>query len=141
MHGLRDVDFVYFQKDQSETDEEIDREKIKTLFKDLPVPIDVINEARVHEWYPEKFGYPISAYTSSEDGISTWLPAFSIGIRPEDLSLKIYAPFGLSDAFDMTVRPNKRQITEDIFLKMVSRREWWNQNCLLEIKTYNYAHS
>jgi len=42
-------------------------------------------------------------------------------VRYEDSDLKIYAAFGLSDAFDMIVRPNKRQITENIYNKMASR--------------------
>lgn len=126
LHGLKDVDLVYYQANQSEGDEELTRKTIKDLFHYLPIPIDVINEARVHEWYPKKFGYEIMAYKSTEDGISCWLPAFSIGVRPETYSLKIYSSFGLSDAFAMVVKPNKRQITENIFNQMVSRlkKDW-----------------
>lgn len=126
LHGLKDVDLVYFHSNESKTAEENVQKKIKSLFKNLPIPIDVINEARVHEWYPKKFGYKIPAYQSTEDGISCWLPAFSIGVRPENSNLKITASFGLTDAFEMIVRPNKRQITEDIFNKMVSRlkKDW-----------------
>ncbi|MBK7890685.1 MAG: nucleotidyltransferase family protein [Bdellovibrionales bacterium] len=126
LHGLKDVDLVYFKNAQSESDEHSERQRIKKLFKDLPIPIDVINEARVHEWYLTKFGYEIPAYSSTEDGINTWLPAFSIGIRPEASGIKLFAPFGLTDAFEMIVRPNKRQITEEIFNKMVLhlRKDW-----------------
>jgi hypothetical protein len=125
-HGLKDVDLVYFQANQSENEEEEVRKQIKYLFKNLPIPIDVINEARVHEWYPKKFGYEIPAYKSTEDGISCWLSAFSVGVRPENSDLKVIAPFGLSDTFNMVVRPNKRQIDEVIFNKMVSRlkKDW-----------------
>jgi hypothetical protein len=124
MHGLKDIDLVYF--DSQSENEELDRQKINTLFNDLLVPVDVINQAHVHVWYPKKFGYEIPAYTSTEDGISTWLPAFCIGVRPEDSSLKVFAPFGLTDAFEMVVRPNKRQITEAIYSKMTLRllKDW-----------------
>jgi hypothetical protein len=126
LHGLKDVDLVYFQENHSENEEEDSRKKIKYLFMDLPIPIDVINEARVHEWYPKKFGYEIPAYMSTEDGISCWLPAFSVGVRPEGYGLKVQAAFGLSDIFEMIIRPNKRQITEEIYNKMVSRlkKDW-----------------
>ena len=125
-YGLKDIDLVYFKAGQSEADEILDREKIKKLFQGLLIPVDVTNEARVHEWYPEKFGFEIPVYSSTEDGISTFLPAFSIGIRPDHSGLKIFAPFGLSDAFEMIVRPNKRQITEDIYARMVHRlRTHW----------------
>lgn len=126
LHGLKDVDLVYYNAGQSEADEESDRLKITRLFANSPLPIDLINEARVHEWYPSKFGNEILPYVSTEDGISSWLPAFSIGIRPEAAGLTIFAPFGLTDAFNMIVRPNKRQITEEIYNKMVTRlrKDW-----------------
>ncbi len=128
LHGLKDVDLVYFNPNESALDEEAQRLRIKKLFSDLPIPIDVINEARVHEWYPKKFGYSIPPYTSTEDGISTWLPAFSVGIRLEGTQFKIFAPFGLSDTFNMIVRVNKRQITGSIYTNMVNRlqRDWPN---------------
>lgn len=126
LHGIKDVDLVYFQANQSESDEEEVRKMMMRLFKDLPIPIDVINEARVHEWYPKKFGYEIPAYKSTEDGISCWLSAFSIGVRLENSNLNVFAAFGLSDAFDMIIRRNKRQITEELFNNMVSRlkKDW-----------------
>lgn len=126
LHGLRDVDLVYFKAEQSVEDEESDRLKIENLFGDIPIPVDVTNEARVHEWYPTRFGYEIPAALSTEDAISTWLPAFCIGVRPQAPGLLIFAPFGLTDAFDMIVRPNKRQITEKIYNEMTLRlrKDW-----------------
>lgn len=126
LHGLKDVDLVYFDPNETEADEEQQRIRIKELFSGLPIPIDVINQARVHEWYPKKFGYSIPAYTSSEDGISTWLPAFSVGVRAENSKFKIFAPFGLNDTFNMIVRMNKRQITKEVYDTMVKRlqRDW-----------------
>ena len=126
LHGLKDIDLVYFNPHETETEEQSQRTRIKELFSDLPIPIDVINEARVHEWYPKKFGYSIPAYTSSEDGISSWLPAFSLGVRADKNQLYFFAPFGLSDTFNLVLRPNKRQITEEIYGNMVKRlqKDW-----------------
>lgn len=80
------------------------------------------NEARVHCWYEEKFGFPIERYKSSEDAIDTWPSlATAIGVTNLDGQLKIYAPFGLEDLFNMVIRPNKALVTEEIFLSKASR--------------------
>lgn len=126
LHGLKDIDIVYFNKHENSANEKEQRDKMAKLFSALPLPVDVINQARVHEWYPEKFGYSIPAYSSTEDGIATWIPAFSLGVRPHSNAFHVTAPFGLNDALEMIVRPNKRQITEGIYNKMVARllRDW-----------------
>jgi uncharacterized protein len=121
LHGLKDIDLVYFNSNETEFQERAQKQKIRAIYSDLPIPIDVVNEARVHQWYTEKFGYSIPAYKSSEDAIQTFLPAFSVGVKIENKELKIFAPFGLADTFNMIVRPNERQINEDIYMKMVER--------------------
>jgi len=42
------------------------------LFCDLPLKLDVKNQARVHLWYKERFGYTIKPYSSSADAIRTF---------------------------------------------------------------------
>ncbi len=62
----------------------------------------------------------------SEDGIDTWLSAFAIGIRTHDDEWAVYAPYGLDDLLDMKVRPNRKQITKEIYMRMVSsyKQRW-----------------
>jgi len=127
--GIRDYDLVYF--DSSDLTYEAEGaviEKARELFDDLGVTVEVRNEARVHLWYEKRFGYPIAPYESAEHAINTWpTTATSIGIRSEpDSALAIYAPFGLSDLLGMTVRPNKAQITKEIYSSKVERwvRMW-----------------
>jgi hypothetical protein len=127
-HGLADIDLIYFDAtDLSEAGEAEQANRIRALFPDLPLWIDVKNEARVHLWYADKFGYPIEPYRSSKHAISTFpTTAGSVGIRPGVAGLSIFAPFGLSDLLNGVVRANKVQITQAIFEAKVARwRRCW----------------
>lgn len=122
-HGLADIDLVYFDAaDLSEGEEDRQADRVRALFPDMPLWIDVKNEARVHLWYEGKFGYPIEAYRSSEQAIATFpTTAGAVAIRPGAGGLDIFAPFGLADLFAGTVRANKAQITPAIYEKKVQR--------------------
>ncbi|MBT2246146.1 nucleotidyltransferase family protein [Sphingobium sp. BHU LFT2] len=127
-YGLADIDLVYFDDtDLSEEGEARQAARIRYLFPDLPIWIDAKNEARVHLWYEAKFGYPILPYQSSEHAISTFpTTAGAVAIRPGVAGLSIFAPFDLNDLLSCTVRPNKAQITQDIYEAKVARwRACW----------------
>jgi hypothetical protein len=115
--GIKDYDLVYFDdSDLSAEAEQQAEQRARALFRDLDVEVDVTNEARVHLWYPERFGRSISAYRSSEDAIRTWpTTASSIGVRLEGHRFVVCAPFGLRDLFAMIVRPNKAIIDRSVF--------------------------
>jgi 8-oxo-dGTP pyrophosphatase MutT (NUDIX family) len=127
-YGIADIDLVYFDaSDLSEQGEARRAARVRDLFPDVPLWIDAKNEARVHLWYESKFGYPIEAYQSSGQAISTFpTTAGAVAIRPNGRSLSIFAPFGLSDLLNCTVRPNKAQITQAIYEAKIARwRDCW----------------
>jgi hypothetical protein len=117
-HAIKDYDLVYYDpvNISYEAEDEI-IQKGQELFKDLTIPVEIRNEARVHLWYEKHFGKPIEQYKSVEDAISTWpTTATCVGIRKElDGKVKVFAFFGLDDLFNMIVRPNKKLITEKIY--------------------------
>jgi hypothetical protein len=120
-YGIKDIDLVYFDNVNLDLESE-DRviRSAKQLYSDLKIEIDVKNQARVHLWYPDHFGYPIKPYTSVEAAINTWpTTATAVGVRMEKNELKVYAPFGLNDLFGKIVRANKVQITKQIYEKKV----------------------
>jgi hypothetical protein len=120
--GIRDYDLVYFDADLSEGAEQRVREQASALLADLGVVLDVKNQARVHIWYHERFGYDIRPYTSIHDAIGTWpTTAGAVAVRPESDTLAIYAPFGLDDLFDLVVRANRVQITRSIYQEKARR--------------------
>lgn len=122
-HGINDIDIIYFDAaDLSEDAEAQHSARIREAFSGLPVWIDVKNEARVHLWYEARFGYPMEPYTSTADAIATFpTTATAIGLRPAPAGLELYAPYGLSDLFGAVVRPNKTQITREIYERKVAR--------------------
>jgi len=127
--NVKDYDLVYFDSsDLSRESEQSHATDARRLFRDLNVELDVANEARVHLWYREHFGYDIKPYSSTEDGIASWpTTGTAIGVRTEaDGRIAIYSPFGLDDLFRLIVRPNKRQITKKIYMDKVRRwTEHW----------------
>jgi len=118
-HGIKDYDLVYYDSgDLSFETEDNHIQQAKRLFRSIPVPVEVRNEARVHLWYPEKFGYPIDPYRSVEEAIASWpTTATCVGVKYVGKGFHVYAPYGLDDLFAMLVRPNKalkkKQVYED----------------------------
>lgn len=126
-YGIKDIDFAFFDSKNIDFDYENKVVlRMKELFKDLPINIDVKNQARVHQWYENHFGYSIQPYTSLEAALNTWpTTATAIGVRKElNGELKVYAPFGLNDLFGKIVKANKVQITKEIYESKVKR--WIN---------------
>lgn len=122
MYGISDIDFVYFDNTDLSFEAENNCIARVSQFVNTDVKLDIKNEARVHLWYKEKFGYDIKPYLSVEDAINTWpTTATSIGVRLQNGVLKVYAPFGLNDLFGMIVRANKAQITKEIYMQKVNK--------------------
>jgi uncharacterized protein len=122
--GIKDIDLIYFDPFNLSKEKEQEVEKqVRGYFSKISLEIDVKNQARVHLWYEQKFGYPIQSYTSSEAAINTWpTTATSIAMRSEpNTSLSVYAPYGLNDVYGLIARANKTQITEKIYLAKVER--------------------
>lgn len=139
-HGIVDADIVYFDADDLSGEAEKRAEaQIAMLFGDLPVSVDVKNQARVHLWYAAKFGHAIEPYRSVADAIDTYpTTAAAIGLRGR-AALEVIAPFGLTDLLHPLVRANATQITESYFAKKVARwRQYWPD---LEILPWSEAAS
>lgn len=127
MTGINDLDLVYFDAgDLSEAGEEALARRLRQELGGLGVRIDVKNQARVHLWYEGHFGYPIRPYCSLEDAVTSWpTTATCVGVRRSSQGMIVSAPYGLNDLFGMVVRPNKRQITREIYERKARR---WIQN-------------
>ena len=132
-YGISDIDIAYFDSsDLSSDTENAVTERIKHAIGPYPIPLDINNQARVHLWYKDYFGFDIAPYDSVESAIKTWpTTASAIGVRLEGGKLKIYTPFGLDDLFSMTVRANKALITEEIYMQKT--RKWQEKWSLLTI--------
>jgi uncharacterized protein len=92
------------------------------LFGDLPVPVEIRNEARVHLWYAEHFGTPAPPFRDCADAIDSFA-AFccSFGVTVQDSHARVYAPFGYDDLFAMIVRPNPRLAPSHVYETKAAR--------------------
>lgn len=122
--GISDYDLVYF--DNSDVSWEAEDTVIqagKKLFADVPVEVEIRNQARVHLWYESKFGVHCPAHSSVEAGIDSWISTSAmIGLRLlEDDKWSVYAPRGLSDFYSMVVRPNPVLGTKEPYDKKAAR--------------------
>ncbi|MDF2871150.1 MAG: hypothetical protein K0R05_2725 [Anaerocolumna sp.] len=126
MYGIEDLDFVYFdEKDVTYEGENSVLEHIIKGIGEQNIHMDIKNQARVHLWYQQHFGYAVEPYKSLEEAIDTWpTTASAIGVRLESGKLKIYAPFGLGDMFQQVVIANKLRITREIY---ESKTKKWSQ--------------
>lgn len=106
--GIEDIDIIYYDKDISIEKEEKTRQYLNSLFINMDISFDIINEARTHLWFKKDYGYNIEPYQSVEEAISTFGATVScIGVRLEKGEFIVYAPYGLNDLFKMVIRPTK----------------------------------
>ncbi len=109
--GIRDADLFYFDADTSWEAEDVVIRAGAELFADLPVPVEIRNEARVHLWYADHFGAPgptaFGSAAEAIDGFAALCCSFGVRTGPGG-RLQVYAPYGYDDLFGMVVRPNPR---------------------------------
>jgi len=108
--GVRDADLFYFDLDTSWNAEDAVIRRGAELFGDLPLPVEIRNEARVHLWYTDRFGTPAPPFRDCADAIDAFAAVcccygvtVDAGGRP-----RVYAPYGYDDLFGLVVRPNPR---------------------------------
>jgi uncharacterized protein len=107
-HGIQDYDLFYFDEDVSEEAEDRWIKRAAAHFAFAPREVQLRNQARVHLWYPQKFGIPYPRLRSSCDGIRQFLlPACMVGVRPQPSGdAELFAPLGVDDIFGRILRPN-----------------------------------
>lgn len=123
---IDDYDIVYYDEDLSYEKEDKIIKEINLLCKDLNVSLDIKNQARVHLWFKNKFGYSIEPNKSVEDAISKWGSTVTcIGVRLKNNELTIFAPYGLNDLFSLIIRPNKENFIKKGYEEKTRK---WKQN-------------
>ena len=108
-YGRKDYYLGYFDPDTSWDAEDVVIQRVAAAFDEpFRSEVEVRNQARVHLWFPDRFGEPCEALTGTDEALSRFVaPAFAVGVRLEaDDTISIAAPFGLEDVFSMTLRPN-----------------------------------
>jgi hypothetical protein len=110
LQGIRDIDLFYF--DPSDLSYEAEDRVIRrgeAIFAGSPAPVEIRNQARVHLWYGQHFGFEIDPIKSCRDSIGRFASiGYCVGARfdGED-NIEVFAPHGLTDLFSFRIRPNR----------------------------------
>lgn len=123
--ALADVDLVYF--DSSNLAKTRDDELQTTLqTQHGSLNWEVTNQARIHLWYEQYFGYPMQPFNSLDEAVGSW-PEYAtcVGIwLKADGSLGLIAPHGLEDLFNLTIRHNPGRVNHATFLQRVAQKQY-----------------
>jgi uncharacterized protein len=109
LNGINDIDVFYYDAGDIGWDaEDVVIKRLRVRFADLPLPVQVRNQARVHLWFEQKFGSPFEALTSSAEMLGRYASkTHAVAARLEpDGTMTILAPFGLDDIFSFRITPN-----------------------------------
>ena len=95
--GIKDYDVFYFDDQATSYEaEDLVIQRVAEATADLPITVEVKNQARVHLWYADRFGGSYPQLRSARDGIDRYLISCTcVGISVEERSL--YAPYGLHE--------------------------------------------
>jgi hypothetical protein len=116
-----DIDVLFY--DRIRTDPTYESEIEKRLSAVKPdVRWEAVNQATVHQYTRDP-----RPYASIEEAMSRWAdPVTAVGVRLTDNGqLRVIAPFGLDDLFNLIVRPNL--VAPDaaaIYQKRVTSKDW-----------------
>ena len=109
-HGVKDIDLFYFDSsDLSWRAEDAVIRHAASTFADLPAPVEVRNQARVHLWHEKRFGNAYPQLGSSAEALSYFASkTHAVGVRQETGGMiDVVAPFGLDDIFSFRIVPNR----------------------------------
>jgi hypothetical protein len=129
---ITDVDVLYFDRFDLSVATEAEAES-RLADTEPSLRWDVKNQARVHLWYPRKFGREIEPLRSVEDGLASWAEtATAVADRlVDDDRLQVLAPFGLGDLFGLVLRPVKGWASRETAEARAREKGWLEQWPLL----------
>ncbi|MFN3669847.1 MAG: nucleotidyltransferase family protein [Brevundimonas sp.] len=135
-YGRKDYDLGYFDPDVSWDAEDAVIQRVAAAFDEpFRSDVEVRNQARVHLWFPDRFGEPYTPLTGTDQALERFVaPAFAVGVRLEDDdAISLAAPFGLDDVFTMTLRPNpNRPLAKGWDKAVASARARWPELTVIE---------
>lgn len=109
-HGLKDIDLFYHDAcDLSWEAEDHVIQRGAAAFEGTPVQVEIRNQARVHLWYPDRFGRTCPPYESSAHALRFFASqTHAVGVHlDEGDRLSVTAPFGLDPVFSFRIVPNR----------------------------------
>lgn len=121
-HGILDYDIFYFDPDTSWEAEDDVIVKTAAALDDIPVNIQVRNQARVPLWYQAKFGVPFPPVRAASDGIDRFpCRTVAVGVRRDGDAFRIHAPFGLDALLRGVLIPNTALPIPEVYAAKTGR--------------------
>lgn len=109
--GINDLDVFYFDAaDLSYEAEDRVIRRAEPVFADLPVPVQIRNQARVHLWYEQHFGTPYAPLTHSCEAVDRFASTtHAVAARLDGQGeIALYTPYGLEAMLAFRVVPNRK---------------------------------
>lgn len=132
LHGFEaptentDVDLVYF--DPVGPSGEAERALEAALSRQLPdCRWEAVNQAHVHRWLQTQTADRIvPPFRSLKEGVGSWPEvATCVGVTLDEAhGIRVIAPHGLCDLFDMVVRPNPSCVSGKAFAARLAAKRW-----------------
>lgn len=127
--GIQDYDIFYCDTaDLSWDAEDHQIRSTAAAMADLPVRVELRNQARVHLWYAKRFGHSYPALHSSRAAIDLFLidcTRMALQTVP-GAAPRLYAPCGYDDLAAGVLRPNRLNHRPELFAaKAASYRARW----------------
>ncbi|TXH38052.1 MAG: nucleotidyltransferase family protein [Rhodospirillaceae bacterium] len=126
---INDYDIFYFDADLSFEAEDRVIKRAAQLFQDIDAVVEIRNQARIHLWYPERFGCPCPPMSSVGDAIARFpVLGTCLGLSAAgDGSLQVIAPYGTSDLEAGLLRANPACVDPTAFARKArSYRDRWS---------------
>ena len=124
-YGRKDFDLGYFDRDTSWDAEDVVIKRVAAAFEEpFRTDVEVRNQARVPIWFPAHFGEPYDPIANTDEALERFVaPCFAIGVRLEaDDTISVAAPLGLTDLFDLILRPNPNRGVAKDWVRVVEKR-------------------
>lgn len=109
--GINDIDVFYFDaSDLSYEAEDRVLCQAEPAFADLPLPVQIRNQARVHLWYERHFGAPYAPLKNSCEAVDRFASTtHAVAARLDGRDgIELYTPYGLEAVLAFRVVPNYR---------------------------------
>jgi hypothetical protein len=126
-----DIDVVYFDEQDLDATQELKWQM--QLQNAMPeFTWEVVNQACVHRWMNTNNKTDLAAFQSVEQAIASWpetatCVAVSMGAEEQ---IKVIAPYGLVDLFELQLRPNLSCVSQAIFQQRLHEKRFlqrWQQ--------------
>jgi uncharacterized protein len=122
---LSDIDFAYFDADDlSPARDQALQARLAGICPHEPW--EVTHQAAVHLWFEGHFGHAVPPLPSLEAAVASW-PEFATSValtREVAGGLRVIAPHGLQDLFDMVVRHNPARASLQTYRQRVRDKNY-----------------